>query len=160
MQAERGTQNRAALGQQSKRAGCSLALLLTVLSGCGQRGLKPVAVRGQITYDGGQWPKPGCLYFTSQPANGVTTRPGIAGFGTDGRFQVTTSRPGDGLLPGEYQVSVECWEADSTMNPADLPRSFVPEMYQSGATSGLHLTVPADSSQPIEVQFDVPHRAS
>ena len=95
-------------------------LLIVLCAGCGERGLQPIAVHGQITYGGGEWPKPGCLYFTSQPAAGVITRPGMAVFGPDGRFQVTTFRPDDGLLPGEYQVSVECWEVDLGMNPADM----------------------------------------
>ena len=83
----------------------------------------------------------------------------MAVFGPDGRFEVTTIHPGDGLMPGEYQVSVECWEVAPSMNPADKPRSFAPDKFQSGATSGLNVVVPADARGPIDVRFDVPRRA-
>lgn len=131
---------------------------LGILAGCGANEPGLVPVRGQITLDGGTWPREGVLYFTpvSTPSPDSPMRPASAKFGTDGRFAVTSFREGDGLFPGEYQVAVECWETepgiagDGTMIPGSGP---VPESYRVGSTSGLTLTVEPQGATATD--FDV-----
>ena len=71
---------------------------------------------------------------------------------------MTTFRPGDGLLPGEYRVNVECWRVPPSMTSPQPPQSYVPAPFQSGTTNGFTVHVPAESREPIELSFDVPNR--
>ena len=132
--------------------------LLGSLVGCGNDLPKTVPVEGRITYGGGDWPTSGVLYFIAvKPAQGFPSRPGSAAFGKDGRFAVTTFQANDGLLPGEYRINVECWESRPSMD-AQAGRSYVPTKFQAGMSSDFKVVVPADSSDPLELSFDVPKR--
>jgi hypothetical protein len=131
-----------------------LIVVATLSGGCGRHPVHPIPVHGRITLGGGNWPKPGRLYFTSQPNPNMPTRPGFALFDVEGHFKATTIHPGDGLLPGEYRVHVACWDVPPTMeNPAG--KSCVPANYRSAATSSLELVVKSDESMH-EANFDVP----
>lgn len=133
-----------------------LALALTLLAGCGRRGLEVVPVGGTITYHGDSWPRGGTLYFTSaEPAAGLPSRPAWAHFNTAGEFRATSFSPGDGLVPGLYRVSVEAWEQAPEMGTKRLPKSLVPEKYQSPRTSGLEIDV-ASGQGKVTVAWDVP----
>ena len=138
-----------------------LACWTVGLSGCKRSGPTLVPVRGTITYGGGQWPKPGILYFTvDKSASGGSQRPAMAHFDRDGNITITTFKEGDGLLPGTYQVGVECWKTPPRMgtNIANTP-SYVNEKYQSPATSGLEVEVKLTDSI-VEINFDVPKEDS
>ncbi|MBI3465248.1 MAG: hypothetical protein HY000_19655 [Planctomycetes bacterium] len=108
-----------------------------------------------MTFDGGPCPKPGTLYFTPiEPAAGYTMRPGVGHFDIDGQFTATTFESGDGLIPGRYQVGVDCWEVEP--NSDGIPAvSHVSEKYRDPATSGFEINVPPDAG-PQEFAFDVP----
>jgi hypothetical protein len=138
---------------QLSSAMAGVTVIVTALGGCGRRAVTPVPVKGRVTLNGTDWPRPGRLYFTSQPGGDRPTRPGFASFEADGSFAATTIHPGDGLLPGRYRVHVECWEVPPSMaNP--IGKSHVPPKYQNGATSGLELVVAA-SEMARQVNFDV-----
>jgi len=134
-----------------------LALLMApaLAGGCSRRPT-PVPVQGRITYGGSDWPRGGRLYFVAEPTAGALTKPGLADFDIDGHFVVTTFQPGDGLLPGEYRVNVECWEVPPSMDSVQRPKSYLPEQFRSGATSGFKILVAADARGPIELNLDVP----
>jgi hypothetical protein len=82
-------------------------------------------------------------------------RPAWADFDTAGEFRATSFSPGDGLVPGRYQVSVEAWDTAPQMGSKSLPRSLVPQKYQSPKTSGLEVEVAA-GQRKITVVWDVP----
>ena len=139
--------------------GLLLAALLVPLAGCGPAGPEVVQIRGKVTYGGGEWPTSGVLYFTpAEAAPGLPLRPASAKFDTDGSFLVTSFDDGDGLVPGKYQVGVECWENPPSMMAGSGPVvSYVPHAFQSSKSSGLEVTVnPGD--RLVEVTFDVPKR--
>jgi len=134
--------------------------LVWVLVGCGGRGLETVPVSGRVTYGGGAWPKEGRLDFRPIAAPpGKTLHPASAQFGPDGRFTVVTGQT-SGLAPGEYVVTVECWEEMPTMGDAQNPRgspgkSYVPDKYRDPKQSPIKLKIePTDRSKTLE--FDVP----
>jgi len=138
--------------------GLLLAGVLVPLVGCGPGGPEVVEIRGKVTYGGGEWPAPGVLYFTpAEAAPGLPLRPASAKFDTDGSFLVTSFDDGDGLVPGTYQVGVECWENPPSMDGGGPPVSYVSKAYESSKSSGLEVTVkPGDGV--VEVTFDVPKR--
>jgi hypothetical protein len=132
-----------------------LVLALTLLGGCGG-GSETVKVKGQVTFGGGPWPKPGAINFLPADKRDPDwpLHPGTAQFNTDGFFTVTSFRPGDGLLPGKYRVSVDCWEVPPTMDGPPA-KSWVPPKYSNAQTSGLEITVQADGPTS-DLRFDIP----
>jgi hypothetical protein len=89
-----------------------------LLAGCGSDGPTTVPVGGQITFDGEPPPADGAVYFAPiKVAAGFPRRPGRARFGQDGSYEATSFADGDGLVPGEYRVSVECWKSPPGTGP-------------------------------------------
>jgi len=127
---------------------------LVVFSGCGSDRPQTIPIRGRVTFEGGPPPAPGVLYFTSDdPAEGFPRRPASADFDVEGRFEVKSWDAGDGLVPGRYKVTVECWEVAPMMGEGP-PKSYVPEKYQSTATSDLEIEITRDDSSR-EIELDV-----
>jgi hypothetical protein len=85
------------------------------------------------------------LVFTPSQAG---QRPATAFAGDDGHFEATTERPGDGLLPGDYQVAIrpvpipETGAADDPKGLAASARNL-PARYGDPATSGLTISIQA-----------------
>jgi hypothetical protein len=134
----------------------ALALALIVpLTGCGgQEGPERIQVRGQVTYGGGPWPKPGVLYFVPIENAPGNTHPGLGYFDTSGSFRAQTFGPGDGLVPGTYRVRVECWEVEPSPDPKHgPPKSYVPANHTLP-----DLEIPAGTSGPLTPSYDVPKR--
>lgn len=130
-----------------------LAALAIAISGCGGESLPLVSVKGVVTFGGGDCPAPGNVTFQPlEVAAGLPHRPASAKFGTDGRFEATSFRPGDGLVPGSYKVSITCYTGlpdPSSKDPFgdinEVPSDYAPEV----------LVVEADSD-PVVQNYDVP----
>ena len=96
-----------------RRAGIAVFLLVSscLLCGCEGDPLKKVQVTGNVTFDGGACPGPGRITFTpTAVAEGLPRRPASGAFEVDGAYVATSFRPGDGIVPGTYLVSVACYE--------------------------------------------------
>jgi hypothetical protein len=128
--------------------------LALVLSGCGGSG--KVKVEGVVTLDG--TPVEGALVaFTpvskteGQVCQGTTDK--------DGKFRLTTTKPDDGALPGEYKVTVVYAEGAEPPPSQDVKGAFtgfekaatqklkppkynVPAKYQDPDQSGLKQKIP------------------
>ena len=98
---------------------------MTLLLGCGSGHPPTTVVSGKITLAGKTLPKAGAIYFT--PLEGALKRPGVGEFDANGNYTVRSWNEGDGLLPGKYKVSVECWVVPPTMGGA--PKSYIPDKY-------------------------------
>src|SRR5215213_2666404 len=86
----------------------AIGLLLPML-GCsgGNEGMIPVG--GKITFDGSVPPAPGVVQFAPlELAEGRPKRTAIGQFSADGQYQASSFKPGDGLYPGKYFVTVIC----------------------------------------------------
>jgi hypothetical protein len=128
---------------------------ILIAVGCGEGKPQPVPVAGQVTLSGGPWPKPGKMtFFPVEPAAGFPRTLGVAEFTPDGRFVAQSRQPGDGLMPGRYQVGVECWEEPPTdIRPAGK-NPYVAEKHRNPKTSGLELVVPIEGM--LDAKLDVP----
>ena len=107
-------------------------------------------VTGTVTFDGAAPPANGIVYFLPiEVAEGFPRRPASGKFTTDGRFEVTSFEPGDGLAPGTYRVRVECWKQrpKGTQQPGI---NHVPSTFQ---LDGLTID---PSSGPREFNVDIP----
>lgn len=128
-----------------------LAALMLCLPGCGDdRGLVPV--HGKVTLAGEPMPGKGYLRFVPlEVAPGYVRRAGLAHFEVDGRYQVKSFQPGDGLFPGVYAIFPFCWEAEPTMGGPPA-KSYLPPEYIDPADPPFKLTVAEGESS---IQFDV-----
>ena len=138
--------------------GMMLAALLYCISltGCGRSLPETVPVHGTVTLDG----KPlGVGRITFQPiksAAGYPNRPASGKIGNDGSFEMSSFAPGDGVVPGEYQVVINTQTSGPTPENPTAPEVWAaPRRYGSSDKSGLKVTVEAGSSGPLEVQFDL-----
>jgi hypothetical protein len=134
-----------------------IVVVLASLAGCGKHTVPTVPVTGRITYAGGQWPKPGILYFTpSEAFDDLPCRPGTASFGADGKFRATAFANRDGLIPGSYRLHVECWEYPPSMDPkAPAAKSYIPSTFQATSQNGFEVRVDPDKDG-VELDLDVP----
>lgn len=128
--------------------------LLVLAAGCGKGDPAPIPVSGKVTLDGGKVPGPGFIYFTTDGSGKVvTSRPGTAEFDAEGNYRAKTFADGDGLLPGRYQLRVDCWKTAPNMDGKPVV-SFLPPRYQNAAESKLELTVEPDA-KPITHNIDL-----
>lgn len=122
--------------------------------GCGSDLPKTIPVSGQVSFNGQPPPKPGTVYFLPVEAGeGFPSRPASGDFGPDGRFKAKTFEPGDGLMPGKYLMTIECWETPPNMEGSPV-KSHVPAKFQSPQTSGFKLDITPDMG-PQDVKLDV-----
>jgi hypothetical protein len=120
------------LRQRIARA-AALAALLTALPGCGGDRLKTAPVKGTITYQDKPVPH-GTVMF--QPENG----PAATGEIANGRYTLTTYKPGDGAVLGAHKVTIISLQDQSNRLPEHrnpLPPPVVPLRYSFADKSGL-----------------------
>ena len=132
-------------------------VVLFSVAGCGGPDRpQTVPVSGVITFGNGPWPKSGKIFFTCvEPEPGFPLRPGVADFDRDGSFVVTSYEPGDGLVPGTYRLSIECWEVAPNFD--GIPsQSVIPDRYHDPATNGIEEIVIKSSDNQRELELDIP----
>jgi hypothetical protein len=146
------------------------------VAGCGGQG-KPVKVNGVITLDGK--PLPGATVTFLPAAEGGRSASGLTE--ANGSFNLTTFKPGDGALPGEYKITVQVLEGDKSnqsqdptqmddkaraaffarMNPAGRAKEemrrrkapkVVPEVYSDLKRTPLKCTVPVDGKVEMDLK--------
>ena len=156
-----------------------LFLALSVgLAGCSQG--KPVKVEGALTLDGK--PFPGATITFMPAAGNGRSASGLSE--EDGSFRLTTFKPDDGALPGEYKIMVSYLEADKSAergDPAEMDnkakmamftrmspegrtkeetrqkkaRKSVPEVYTDMNRTPLKCTVPVDGKVELALRSTV-----
>lgn len=86
----------------------SLLMVITFAvccTGCGSGAPKTVAVTGTVKFDGKPLPD-GTITFMSMGEKGEFGRPATGVLNKEGKYKLSTFAPGDGALPGKYQVVV------------------------------------------------------
>jgi hypothetical protein len=119
-------------------------LLLLGAAGCGS-GLYPV--QGKVTLDDGTSVTGGIVVFESRGEQPITARGEIQ---PDGKYQLSTHKPGDGVPPGKYRVLI----TPPPQVDLEAPRVKPPydERYTAFATSGLEFEVTAGPNDiPIKL---------
>ena len=132
------------------RSGSVVCLLLGVFfaAGCSS-GVKTVPVEGKITYGGGEWPKPGRITFACvEAAPGFDMQPADADLKIDGTFRVE-------LVPGKYNLNLECWDVEPSMENPSAAKSFIPDTHLAGIKSGFKVDVQPDA-KVVKFDADVP----
>lgn len=131
----------------------AVAVMCLAAGGCETSGDGMVHVSGTLTFDGGPPPEAGVINFQSvEAADGFRERPGYARFGTDGAFEATSIREGDGLTPGEYLVVVTC---NSGPPDPNSPTAWEDVSYIASTYEPKNLLVEPDSDA-IQLDLNVP----
>jgi hypothetical protein len=131
-----------------------LSAISVLLPGCGTR-LPTVPLSGKVTWQG-QPLGNGKVTFTpiKLADESLPKRPAIAELGPDGVYHVASFRENDGLVPGEYSVTVHSYKSVTSLETPNVPTVWrIPERYGDPSTSGLKFTVPANASRGLV--FDI-----
>lgn len=148
------------IGQRSRFSGGSLitgllllTLIATTLTGCGGSSdrLKVVPVSGVVTFNGQPLPNGSLLFVPVQ--DGPSAQ---AILKSDGTFSAGTYETADGVVPGEYQVSITAFDipVDQELDAsAPSPKSLIPDRYRSPEQSGLTATITGDGKN--ELRFEL-----
>jgi hypothetical protein len=126
-----------------------LAAVLLAQAGCGGGGPRTAVVRGKVTYQGKAVPN-GTVMFV--PKSGPSATGEIQ---SDGSYTLTTTRSGDGAVPGTHQVVISAVQNQGDRLPEDRspwPAPIVPSKYSSVATTDLKAEV---KDQENEINFDL-----
>jgi|YNPMSStandDraft_1061717.scaffolds.fasta_scaffold34552_2 hypothetical protein len=130
------------------------------LIGCGGPTLCPV--QGRIMYTDGTPAKELAGYtvtFESVDQAATADKPGISGWGevkSDGTFQISTYRPGDGAVPGRHRVAINPPPSLSDEPPTP---PVIPLKYASFETSGLEVQIaPGPNDVTLTVQRNLPEK--
>ncbi|MBN2294658.1 MAG: hypothetical protein JXM70_19675 [Pirellulales bacterium] len=128
------------------------------VSGCGPSRPEMVPTSGTVTIDGKAPLEPGTLYFHPiETAKGLPARPATATFDTSGRYTVKSFEEGDGLIPGRYKVSAECWEVPPNMAGRPV-KSRIAGRFNSAVSSGLEEVVIESGSADRQIDFELSSR--
>jgi hypothetical protein len=123
---------------------------LAVIAGCGSG---KIPVDGTVLLDGQPLANADVLFMPKsggRPATGKTN--------ADGKFKLSTDRPDDGVLPGEYDVGVNAVSVTYEKSPdgsefAERDTWLAPQRYGKPSTSGLTAKISASERTPkIELQ--------
>lgn len=137
----------------------ALAAFVLLLAGCGDSGPTRYPVRGSVTYLG----KPvtgGWVSFTrtDKVEKGTPMRPATGELGDDGRYVMKTFGSDDGVMPGEYDVSIvaiDYSKAKASRDPRQPQPFLIPAKYTRPETSGLKVTIPKENSAALEFDFEL-----
>ena len=116
-----------------------------------------VPVTGKVTWQG----KPladGTVGFNPiKVGKGLPNRPAIGELRADGTYVLSSFRSSDGVLPGEYRVTVQSYiSRPNVMDGFVKPAVWrIPSRYGDPVQSGLSFTVPADARGPLAFDIDI-----
>lgn len=126
-----------------------LAAVLLTTVGCGTEKFHPVS--GQLVYPDGSPVtelEGGTVIFEGADASGKGYSASGA-IGADGRFTLTTEKPGDGAVAGANRVMVQ----PQVLAPDKPPRRVILPKYDSAETSGLTVEVkPGPNDVKLKVE--------
>ncbi len=132
-----------------QRSVCALAVIVLAVSGCQQS--DTVMVTGTVTMNGQPIEKAEVVFHPKKGgrfASGVTD--------AQGHFSLSTAKPGDGAVPGEYMATLgEYYPPDAPPSPPKgggfLPSRF-PTKYADPSKSPVTVTVERGKKNELTIE--------
>lgn len=131
---------------------------LLTLPGCGPRNPTTVAVQGKVTYRGKPLEKAEVQFSPIGEKSGMLRRVAVGEVDSQGVYSLNTFTKGDGVLPGEYAVTISRIKRKNGVDAVDnyvQEPPLVPPVYNSPDHTPLKATVPADARGTLTFDFDV-----
>ncbi len=131
---------------------CAISLLGTMGCGSNSDRLKTVRVTGVALLDGEPLPTGSILFapVAGGPSAQAIVKP-------DGSFVAGTYTDSDGMVPGEYQVSVMALQEPSPESLLDAnaptPKSLIPSHYRDLQKSGLTASIKDGEENKLELNL-------
>jgi hypothetical protein len=134
-----------------------LGVLCLLPTGCGSSKYpKTVSVSGKVTWQGKPLANGSVAFIPANASGGEPSRSAGGEIGPDGVYRLSSFRSRDGVMPGEYRVTVESYISQPTHAESDKPYVWrIPQRYAKPAESGLTFTVPADASGRLVFDIDL-----
>jgi hypothetical protein len=132
--------------------------ILMTLPGCGNKNPTTIPVQGRITYLGKPLTMGEVQFSPTSETPGVLRRLAIGEIDLQGVYSLSTFAHGDGVLPGEYAVTVTLPKRKSGVEGGDAATSigpFVPSRYSALDKTPLKVVVPADASGTLQLDFEL-----
>ena len=108
-------------------------------------------VTGTVKFSDDTVPKGDIASITFQPsAAGPGTKGASGNIGDDGSFTLSTVKPGDGALPGDYRVTVH------VMQGYPNGKSMVADIYTRHSATPLNATVKAGDENHFDFTVERP----
>ncbi|MDR1964956.1 MAG: carboxypeptidase-like regulatory domain-containing protein [Planctomycetaceae bacterium] len=123
-----------------------LLCLIAIFSGCNSHGFVPTG--GKVTFEDGSPLTKGKIAFSTATfmAEG-TIQP-------DGTFTLTSLKPGDGLPPGNYQVTISASETDANEKTIYL----IDHQFEDPSTTPLTAEVTTEGKNLFDFKVSQPKR--
>ncbi len=135
--------------------GLACLLLAVLVAGCSDGSPATIPVRGRVLYQGKPVDRGLVTLQPTQLAEGVPMRPAMGEIQTDGTFQLSTFAAGDGVQPGEYEVSIRAVEREPEPEDDFEPVWLIPQKYGVPKMNELSVSIPADAAGPVEIEFEL-----
>jgi hypothetical protein len=129
-----------------------------MLPGCGNKNPKTIQVQGKITYRGKPLDKAEVQFSPISDKSQALRRIASGEVDANGVYSLSTFTRGDGVLPGDYMVTVTPVKRKSGIDGEEVapkPSALVPEVYLRTDTTPLKATIPADASGTLERDFEI-----
>jgi len=130
-------------------------LLGVFILGCSDGGTGTIPVRGRVLYQGNPVDRGLVTLQPTKLAEGVAMRPAMGEIQADGTFELSTFAPGDGVQPGEYEVSIRAVEREPEPEDDFEPVWLIPQKYGSPRTNELSVSIAPDATGPVELEFEL-----
>jgi hypothetical protein len=133
-----------------------------VAAGCGSSGPTTIPIRGEVIYNGAPLKDvpQGLVHYLPKSAEG---RQASGRLQPDGTFVLTTFKDADGVMPGEYDITVSAYTTQPNLTRAEVeargvagitePRLLIPERYTQHTTSGISDKVDSDHSGFMRIEL-------
>jgi hypothetical protein len=135
-----------------------LAGAACLVQGCGSGYPTTVSIQGTITYRGKPINKGEVQFSPKEDATGKPRRLAVGEVDAQGNYSLSTFTKGDGILPGEYVVTITLPKRKSgveVVEGAAATEQFVPAIYSELDKTPLKATIPADASGALRFDFDL-----
>jgi hypothetical protein len=151
--------------RERRLAAVLYVILLGATFGCGCSGEslpKTIRVGGRVTLKGRPLQDGTVTFSPVHVPTGGLSRPAIGALASEGTYRLSSFRKDDGVVPGEYAVTIESYRITRPTGPPgprELDRrnrvSRIPTRYGDQSRSGLRATIPADARSAMKFDFEL-----